>query len=72
MNGLNYQNRGSMIEHEIGDSVYLRTDPEQLERLVTAIVIRETGVLYSLAQASNESYHHAFEISINKDILKVI
>jgi len=51
----------------IGDTVTLKTDREQLERVVTAIRIHSNNcVLYLLAQGTNESWHYGFElISIN-------
>lgn len=57
---------------EIGQIVYLKTDPEQKERIVTAILFRPTGITYELTQATDQSWHYAFEIAIEKDILKTI
>lgn len=51
-------------EHEIGDIVYLVTDPEQCRRIITSMEIFFTGeVIYKLAVADSVSAHYAFEIS---------
>ena len=57
---------------DIGDSVYLKTDPEQLERIVYGIEIRVTGLLYSLCCGVSTSNHYDFEISKDKDVVKSI
>ena len=59
------------LKYNIGDSVYLKTDTDQYERIVTAILIRQCGIMYSLSQATNDSYHYDFEISRDRNILKV-
>ena len=59
------------IPFKIGDIVYLKTDPEQRERLVTGYYIRETSVTYLLSYETIESTHYDFEISKDKDIIKV-
>ena len=60
-----------LLKYNIGDSVYLKTCTDQYERIVTAILIRQSGIMYSLSQACNESYHYDFEISKDRNILKV-
>ena len=57
---------------DIGVSVYLKTDPEQLERIVYGIEIRVTGLLYSLCCGTSTSNHYDFEISKDKDVVKSI
>lgn len=59
-----------VIQFDIGDSVYLRTDHDQLERLVTGINIREVGVTYGVSCGTNESWHYAFEMTKERDIIK--
>lgn len=58
------------INHKIGDTVYLKTDPDQLERIVTGMDIRQSGIMYFLSQSTVETPHYDFEISTKKDILK--
>ncbi|MFA5689930.1 MAG: hypothetical protein WC959_12455 [Kiritimatiellales bacterium] len=66
------ESRESNVQFDycIGDSVYLKTDNDQLERLVTGILIRLNGVMFELSQSNTSSYHFSFEISSDKDILK--
>lgn len=59
-----------ILHFDIGDSVYLKTDLEQCERLVTGINIRQNGISYALSHLTNESYHYDFEISKERDIIK--
>lgn len=59
-----------ILHFDIGDSVYLKTDPEQCERLVTCVNIRQNGISYALSHLTNESYHYDFEISKERDIIK--
>lgn len=56
-------------KYNIGETVYLKTDKEQLERIVTGVAMFNTGVLYKLAQSVTEYWHYEFEISIEKNIL---
>jgi len=57
------------VNFEIGDTVYLQTDIEQLKRLVTGFHIRKYDVLYSLSCGINESSHYDFEISREVNVL---
>jgi hypothetical protein len=56
---------------KIGKIVFLKTDIEQKERVVTGIMQRPNGVfLYYLSLECNETCHYDIEISNEKDILK--
>lgn len=57
-----------MIEpaHNIGDEVYLKTDPDQLKRMVIGYTVRSTGVLYLLACGEKEGIHYDIEITKDK------
>lgn len=57
-------------KYDIGELVFLKTDTEQLERIVYAIEIRSTGLLYSLCCGTTTSHHYDFEINRDKDIIK--
>jgi hypothetical protein len=61
-----------LIENKfnIGDTVYLKTDTDQNERIVTGLNIRLNSISYALSCGENESYHYEFEISKEKNILK--
>ncbi len=55
----------------IGDIVYLKTDNDQNERLVTGFHIRQNSTSYILTCGTEESYHYDFEISKNIDVIKM-
>lgn len=59
-----------MYKYKIGQSIFLKTDPEQLERIITGIHIRPNGVSYSVVLETNESYHYEFELTENRDVVK--
>lgn len=48
---------------EIGETVYLKTDKEQLPRIVYSITVYKLGYFYELACGVNTSKHCDFEIS---------
>tara|TARA_R110000744_G_scaffold124042_3_gene229478 strand:+ start:2437 stop:2622 length:186 start_codon:yes stop_codon:yes gene_type:complete len=53
-------------EYDIKQKVYLITDVEQLERIVTGINIRETSMTYELSCGTQTTFHIGFEISEQK------
>jgi len=55
------------FEYWIGDIVYLKTDTEQLKRIVYSITISEGGILYLVTQGTDNSNHYGFEMSSEKD-----
>jgi hypothetical protein len=64
---LTYPNK---LKFSLGDIVYLKTDIEQLERMVISINITLGGHYYKLISGINESEHYEHEIIGAKDILK--
>lgn len=54
-------------KYEIGQFVYLRTDKDQQERLVTGIIFRPNGVQYDLSPGA--SWYYELEISEEKNVL---
>ena len=56
------------IDFEPGDIVYLKTDRDQYERIVTGYCIRKSGVSYELAFGSSTSWHYDFEITFEKEL----
>ncbi len=60
-----------MIENKynIGEKVFLVTDGDQLERLVTAIQISPNNLLYRLINNTTETWHFEFEISKEKNFV---
>ena len=61
-----------MKKFEIGQIVYLVTDKEQEKRMVTAIVERQSGLLYELSCGLDISSHYDFEISADEDTLQKV
>jgi len=49
------------VKFSIGDSVILRTEP-QVQRIVTGLVIRQSGKMYELASGTETSWHQEVEI----------
>lgn len=54
---------------EIGDTVYLKTDPDQLPRIVFCFEVTASETLYKLACGVGNSVHYDFEISVTKNVL---
>lgn len=55
---------------EIGNIVYLKTDSDQKQRIVTAIIVRHGGCYsYELSCGTEAKWHYEFEISTEKDVL---
>ena len=55
---------------DFGQIVYLKTDTEQLPRIVTAIQYgADAGLLYRLSQGDDATWCYEVEISSEKDIL---
>ncbi len=53
-------------EFDLEDIVYLKTDKDQQERIVTCIKISPNGLTYILSYGVNEQTHFACEISKEK------
>jgi len=55
---------------ELSQTVYLKTDSDQYQRIVTGILIRPSGAIqYELSCGSSASWHYDFEINVTKDVL---
>lgn len=50
----------------IGDVVYLRTDIEQDERIVTQLTVTIVGILYQLSCGTMVTNHYDVEIATEK------
>lgn len=51
-----------------GDIVYLKTDPEQCERMVIAFTLRPGGVaFYEIGFGADSSFHFDIELSAEPD-----
>lgn len=53
----------------IGDIVYLKTDLEQLPRIIYGIKITMTNVCYIVAQGINTSEHYDIELQKQEDLI---
>lgn len=59
------------IKFFITQKVFLVSDPEQLERIITAIyLLPNNQVVYCLSYNGNDSKHYDFEISDEEDVVK--
>lgn len=57
-------------EYNLGDIVYLATDPDQLPRMVTAFGVRKQGsMLYELSLGEMSSSHQDFEITKERKVI---
>lgn len=56
---------------KIGDLVYIVTDSDQNQRIVTGIMIRNGLITYAISLGSNESYYYDFEVCYDRDVLKI-
>lgn len=55
-------------EYSIEDVVYLKTDPDQRVRIITAIKVMRNGTItYELSHSTYTSWHWDFEFSTTKD-----
>lgn len=57
---------------QIGQTVYLKTDREQLPRIVTELIITNYAVIYRLSQGTLDTNHHDIEISETRNIILAI
>lgn len=59
-----------ILHFKIGDSVFLKTDREQAERLVTGINLRKNGITYAISYLTLETWHYDFEMTRERDVIK--
>lgn len=53
-------------KYEIGDIVYLKTDPEQVERQVFAYIVYRSEIIYKVTMGTTVSEHYDFELTSEK------
>ncbi len=58
------------LPFEIGDIVYLKTDPDQKKRIIIGVLIRQNSIEYDLSMGNIASWHYDFEISKNIDLVQ--
>jgi len=56
-------------KYSIGQVVFLATDTDQKERLITGITIRPNSVIYILACGIDESTHYDIEFALEKNYI---
>lgn len=61
-----------MVESKfnLNDLVYLVTDSDQKERIVTGILLIHNSIRYRICCGDNETWHYEPEMSAEKDVLK--
>lgn len=59
-------------KYDLGQIVYLKTDIDQRERIITQIKFDPTGCIYKLALCTEETYHFDIEISTQRNIIKAL
>lgn len=57
-------------KYNIGDVVYLKTDPEQYPSIVTGILLKPDNlIMYEISGYDDVSYRYDFELTIDKNLL---
>lgn len=56
---------------DIGDTVYIKTDIDQIGYMITNFLISSTGVEYGVRYDDRVVYFYDFELSSERDVLKV-
>lgn len=51
------------FEHEIGEFLYVRSDPAQERRMITGIMITPGGIQYRLSICDDMSWFYDIEVS---------
>lgn len=54
---------------DFGETVYLKTDREQLPRIVFCMKVYKNEIIYELACGASVSAHYEFEISKEVNVL---
>jgi hypothetical protein len=56
-------------EYDLGEKAFLITDEDQLERMVTAIIVKPGSLLYELSCGEDCSDHYGIEISKTRQVI---
>lgn len=51
----------------IGQIVFLITDPEQEDRMITGYIVRPQQIVYYLSKGTQETVHYEMEIATEKN-----
>lgn len=53
-----------------GDTVFLKTDPDQLPRMIVGVVVKKSHVMYEVVKGETTSYHYDYEMAREKDVIQ--
>ena len=56
--------------YEIGETVYLKTDPDRLARMVVCIQVSKQDLVYFAVSGERESHHYDFELTKEKNYVE--
>lgn len=59
-------------EYNFEQIVYLKTDIDQFERIVTGIMHRPGCLKYELSCGTGETWHYGFEITKEKNVTMIL
>jgi len=59
-------------KYDIGDIVYLKTDINQKERMITMVSVTPGSHVYTLSCGDDSSDHYEIEITDTKDVIKTL
>lgn len=54
---------------DIGQILFLKTDSDQLRRMVTSITLNPGNIVYGLSCGTGHSKHYEIELSAEADVL---
>ncbi len=60
------------VAFDIGDEVYLKTDPKKETRLVACYLVTQNGVKYNISHMTTSDYFYDFELIKKDDLTKKI
>ena len=55
------------VEFAIGSTVFVKTDPDQKQRMITGYKIRNTAIIYLVSYISTEDEYADFELTGDED-----
>ena len=55
----------------IGQRVYLKTDPYQVERMIVCVMVTPNGCVYNVSYLEGECQCYGVELSKERDIMKL-
>lgn len=58
-------------KYQISENVFIKTDTDQTQRIIVAILVDINGFRYEVKYSNIESWHYEFELSTDKDYSKI-